>query len=99
MSRALRMLRAAARRAGSSMPGRRGGARSGWFPTGSARSLDLLGRGGQIAGVAVLGQLDGVAVPAGPVAGLVACHQQDGAALRVEDEQDPDLGLPRGPGT
>src|SRR5450755_67047 len=78
--------------------GRRGAARREWCPTGSAGSSDLLGRCGEKAGVAVLGELDGVAVPAGPVPRLVPGYQQDGLALRVEDEQDPDLGPPRGPG-
>src|SRR5262249_43659077 len=51
-------------------PGRRVAARQGWCPGGSAWSLDLLRRRSEVAGVAVFGKLDGVAVPAGPVASI-----------------------------
>jgi hypothetical protein len=37
-------------------------------------------------------------VPALPVAALVTRHQQDGFPLRVEGEQDTDLGSPTEPG-
>jgi hypothetical protein len=43
----------------------------------------------EVALVALFGQRDGLAVPLGPAAGLLAGDEQDAGASRVEREQDP----------
>jgi hypothetical protein len=43
----------------------------------------------EVALVALLGQRDGLAIPLGPAAGLVAGDEQDAVAPWVEREQDP----------
>jgi hypothetical protein len=47
----------------------------------------------QVLGVVGLGKRDGRLVPASPACGLVACHQQNHLPGRIENGQDPDLGL------
>src|SRR3954464_2308371 len=50
-------------------------------------------------GEATLGPRDVLGIPTAPSPRLVPCDQQDGLAIRIEGEQDPDLGAARRSGT